>query len=57
MIVNSFLGMSVLAEGVETEAQATRLKELGCDEGQGYLYARPMSLEDLKAWLAAHALR
>ena len=51
------LGMSVLAEGVETEAQATRLKELGCDEGQGYLYARPMPLDALKDWLAARAAR
>ena len=46
------LGMKVLAEGVETEAQVVRLRELGCDEVQGYLYARPMPLADLLAWLA-----
>ncbi len=51
------LGMAVLAEGVETEAQAVRLRELGCDDVQGYLYARPMPLADLKDWLAARGSR
>ena len=51
------LGMAVLAEGVETEAQAVRLRELGCDDVQGYLYARPMTLADLKDWLAARGSR
>lgn len=36
------LGLAVLAEGIETEAQATRLVELGCDLAQGYHFARPM---------------
>ena len=45
------LGMKVLAEGIETEAQALRLRELGCDDGQGFLYARPMPLDELKRWL------
>lgn len=35
------LGKRVVAEGVETAAQAERLLELGCGLGQGYLYARP----------------
>lgn len=47
------LGMQVLAEGVETEAQAQALRALGCDEVQGYLYARPMPLDQLTAWLRA----
>ena len=34
------LGMRVVAEGIETEAQAERLQELGCQIGQGYLFAR-----------------
>ncbi len=47
------LGMQVLAEGVETEAQAAALRQLGCDEVQGYLYAKPMPFDDLVTWLAA----
>jgi diguanylate cyclase (GGDEF)-like protein len=45
------IGLKVLAEGVETEAQAAILKELGCDEVQGYLYGRPMPLDQLLVWL------
>ena len=45
------LGMTVVAEGVETEGQAATLRDLGCDELQGFLYARPMSGEDLLVWL------
>lgn len=36
------LGLAVLAEGVETEAQEAVLRSLGCDEVQGYRYGRPM---------------
>ncbi|MEJ8630687.1 EAL domain-containing protein [Sphingomonas sp. I4] len=35
------LGKVVVAEGIETEAQATRLRQLGCQLGQGYLYGYP----------------
>ena len=48
------LGLAVLAEGVETRAQADFLRTLGCDEAQGFLYARPMALDDLMVWLTEH---
>jgi EAL domain-containing protein (putative c-di-GMP-specific phosphodiesterase class I) len=44
------LGMRVIAEGVETNEQLTRLKALGCEYGQGYLVSRPLdskSMSDL----------
>lgn len=43
------LGKQVVAEGVETQAQAMLLHELGCDVAQGYLYARPLLESDIPA--------
>jgi EAL domain-containing protein (putative c-di-GMP-specific phosphodiesterase class I) len=45
------LGLKVVAEGIETEAIARRLREMGCDIAQGFLYAKPMPLAELEAWL------
>nr|WP_250890777.1 EAL domain-containing protein [Sphingobium nicotianae] len=45
------LEMNVIAEGVETEVQAKMLKKWGCQEVQGYLFARPLSVEDTTAIL------
>ncbi len=45
------LGMSVVIEGIETDAQRRELLALGCTQGQGYWYARPMSGADLLDWL------
>ena len=45
------IGMTVVAEGVETLQQAIQLHALGCDEVQGYLFARPMPLPELLTWL------
>lgn len=45
------LGMTVVAEGVETEAQRTALMGLGCDLYQGYLYSRPLPAEEFAALL------
>jgi len=45
------LGLKVVAEGIETEDSAARLRGLGCDIAQGYLYAKPMPLAQLEAWL------
>ena len=44
------LGFRVVAEGIETDAACAALKLLGCDEGQGYLFARPLSAGELEAW-------
>lgn len=49
------LGMKVLAEGVETEEQVAWLKQQGCHAAQGYWFAKPMSLDDLLAFLAQQA--
>ncbi len=41
------LGIDVVAEGIETAEQLTILRELACDRGQGYLYARPLPAGEL----------
>ncbi len=46
------LGLSVVAEGVENLAQSEFLRDLGCDEIQGYLLSRPMAPALMPAWLA-----
>jgi diguanylate cyclase (GGDEF)-like protein len=46
------LHMTVIAEGVETAGQANYLRQNGCDEMQGYLFAKPMASEDYAALLA-----
>ncbi|HET8785085.1 MAG TPA: EAL domain-containing protein, partial [Candidatus Limnocylindrales bacterium] len=56
------LGIGVVAEGIETEAQADKLRELGCDLGQGFLFSRPVAADQTLALLrdrprAARALR
>ncbi|MDY6978800.1 MAG: EAL domain-containing protein [Pseudomonadota bacterium] len=45
------LNLQVIAEGVESEKQLKLLAALGCSEGQGYYYARPMPAEALEAFL------
>ncbi len=45
------LDMEVVAEGVETETQRQLLHTFGCDNAQGWLYARPMSMLDAQNWL------
>lgn len=41
------LGMNVVAEGIETEDQWSTLRQLGCELGQGYLFARPLFSEQI----------
>jgi EAL domain-containing protein (putative c-di-GMP-specific phosphodiesterase class I) len=47
------LGVDVVAEGVETEAQAAALQALGCEYAQGYLYGRPVPAEEISILLGA----
>jgi EAL domain-containing protein (putative c-di-GMP-specific phosphodiesterase class I) len=49
------MGLRVVAEGVETESVAGRLRALGCDQAQGYLFSRPLSAEDYFDWATAPA--
>ena len=46
------LGLRVVAEGVEDRATLRDLRQLGCDESQGYLHSRPLPAAELEAWLA-----
>ncbi len=45
------LGLKTIAEGIEEETQAEALKKYGCQQGQGYLYARPLSEEKFVEFL------
>jgi diguanylate cyclase (GGDEF)-like protein len=47
------LGMGVVAEGVEDQRAADVLLHLGCDEAQGYFFARPLDADALESWLEA----
>ena len=55
--IGKSLRMSVVAEGVETEAQADILKHLNCDELQGYLIAKPMQAADIARFLDSSMTR
>ena len=49
------LGLAVVAEGIETTAQAQALAALGCNAVQGFLFARPMNVADLADWMRLQA--
>jgi EAL domain-containing protein (putative c-di-GMP-specific phosphodiesterase class I) len=51
------LGLKVVAEGVETQEQWRILGDLGCDIAQGYGIAMPMTILDLRAWVAQRAIQ
>lgn len=59
-LVRSMIGLShdlnyrVVAEGVENREAADQLTAMGCDEAQGYFYARPLEIERFEAWLTEH---
>ncbi len=49
------LGLNVVAEGVETEAQLAALVAAGCPMMQGYLFSRPVAASEVEPFLAAHS--
>ena len=51
------LGMSTVAEGIETEGQAALMAELQCGRGQGYLFSKPLEPGEATRWLARRADR
>ena len=51
----SGLGLTVIPEGIEHAAQRSRLRELGCQLGQGHHFARPMASDEALAFVREHA--
>jgi EAL domain-containing protein (putative c-di-GMP-specific phosphodiesterase class I) len=49
------LGLEVVAEGIEREEQSASLRQLGCELGQGFLFARPMTEDALLQYLLDEA--
>ena len=50
------LGMNVVAEGVETEAQLAALRALGCEFCQGYLFSRPVDADAAAGLIASQPM-
>ncbi len=51
--LSSTLGLRVIAEGIETAEHLARLRELGCDYGQGYFFSKPVDAAAIETLLAA----
>ncbi len=45
------LGLQVVAEGIETHVELQLARQVGCDYGQGYLFSKPMPVDDARNWL------
>lgn len=50
------IGLNVVAEGIEREEQGTLLKELGCQQGQGYFYSRPTDASECESFMKTNRL-
>ena len=54
--MTKWLGIPVIAEGVETQSQAEFLRSIGCTVVQGFLYARPLPVDEFDALLDKHSV-
>lgn len=52
--MSAHLQLKTIAEGIETEEQCAAMRAAGCQDGQGYLFSRPLPEADFLQWLAAH---
>jgi EAL domain-containing protein (putative c-di-GMP-specific phosphodiesterase class I) len=52
--LSNSLSLEVIAEGIEQSAERAVLEHMRCTEGQGYLFAKPLSAEDFLGWIIAH---
>lgn len=57
VVMGHKLGIKVIAEGVETQEQRDLLTGAGCDFGQGYLFARPLTAVQFDRLLRCHDTR
>ena len=48
------MNMDVVAEGIEKTYQLERIRGMGCEMGQGYLFSRPMPKSDAEEWLRSY---
>ena len=48
------LSLDIIAEGIENRSEKSVLEQMHCTEGQGYLFARPLSAEDVVLWITSH---
>jgi diguanylate cyclase (GGDEF)-like protein len=55
IMLSETLNLKTVAEGIEYRDQQETLRDLGCQLGQGFLFARPLSASDIRALLRAHA--